>query len=102
MPKDAEERISAGVLKIAAAHPKGLATFNKCRSDIPSHVRLTAGDRAPSSTRPGEPMWHQIVRNIKSHSATEGNYIAEGYLEHVPRVGYRITEAGRVRHNRRP
>lgn len=101
MPKDAEERISAGVLKIAAAHPKGLATFNKCRVDIPGHVRLTAGDLAASGTRPGEPMWHQIVRNIRSHHAVDGNYIAEGYLEHVPRVGYRITAAGRVHHDRR-
>jgi hypothetical protein len=101
MPKDAEERVAAGVLKIAAAHPKGLATFNRCRSDIPSLVRLTAGDLAPSSTRPGEPMWHQIVRNIKSHDSEDSNYIARGYLEHVPRVGYRITPAGQRHHDRK-
>lgn len=100
MPKDAEERIAAGVLKIAAAHPKGLATFNGCRAQIPNVVNLTAADLVPSSKRPGEPMWHQIVRNIKSHHAEDSNYIARGYLEHVPRVGYRITPAGRARHKK--
>jgi hypothetical protein len=101
MSKDAEERISIGVLKIAATHPKGLATFNGCRANIPINVKLTAGDLAASTTRPGEPMWHQIVRNIKSHDKEDNNYIALGYLEHVPRVGYRITEAGR-KHLDRP
>jgi hypothetical protein len=50
-----------------------------------------------SGTRPGEPMWHQIVRNIKSHDAANGNFIERGLLEHIPRVGYRITTAGRAR-----
>lgn len=98
MPKDAEERISRGVLRIAAAHPKGLASYNRCRIELPNIVKLTAADLAPSTTRPGEPMWHQIVRNIKSHDKEENNYIALGYLEHVPKTGYRITAAGRV-HN---
>jgi hypothetical protein len=95
MAKDAEERISRGVLRIAAAHPKGLASFGRCRNEIPNIVNLTAADLAPSQTRPGEPMWHQIVRNIKSHDSEENNYIALGYLVHVPRVGYRITNTGR-------
>jgi hypothetical protein len=41
-------------------------------------------------------MWHQIVRNIKSHDGTEGNFIHEGRLEHVPKVGFRITAAGKT------
>ncbi len=40
-------------------------------------------------------MWHQIVRNIRSHHEAEGNAIAEGWLTHVPRGGYKITDAGR-------
>lgn len=98
MSKDAEARIAPGVLHIAATSKNGVATFNKCRADIPGLVKLTQGDLAPSGTRPGEPMWHQIVRNIKSHDAEDTNYIALGYLEYVPRVGYRITEAGRKHH----
>lgn len=97
MPKDAEDRISKGVLKIADANPKGLASFRRCRIEIPNYVALTAGDSAPSTTRPGEPMWHQIVRNIKSHAGEDSNYITLGYLEHVPRTGYRITSAGRAK-----
>lgn len=100
MSQDAEVRISPGVLHIAATNKSGVATFNKCRADIPGLVKLTKGDLAPSGTRPGEPMWHQIVRNIKSHDREDTNYIALGYLEHVPRVGYRITEAGRKHYER--
>lgn len=96
MVKDAEERVSIGVLKIAAANAKGIATFNKCRSDIPGMVKLTPADLAPSATRPGEPMWHQIVRNIKSHDGEDSNFIKLGRLEHIPRVGYRITAAGKA------
>ena len=94
-----ENKIALGVLKIAAGQPNGLASFRRCRSDIPKHVNLDAADTAPSQTRKGEQMWHQIVRNIKSHAKDEGNYINEGLLEHVPRVGYRITAAGRKRLN---
>lgn len=94
MAKDAEERIARGVLKIAAANQKGVATFSACRAQIPSLVALTSDDLAPSSTRLGEPMWHQIVRNIKSHDSEDSNYIAQGYLEHVPKVGYKITPSG--------
>ena len=96
MPNDSEERISKGVLRIAAANPKGVATFRKCRADIPAVVNLNAAELAPSMTRAGEPMWHQIVRNIKSHDKEASNYIALGRLEHIPRVGYQITAGGRA------
>lgn len=39
-------------------------------------------------------MWQQLVRNIKSHDKSPGNFIADGYLAHVPNVGYRITGLG--------
>lgn len=39
-------------------------------------------------------MWHQLIRNIKSHYNAEGNFIAEGYLKHVPKRGYQVTSAG--------
>ena len=90
-----EHEISAATLRIAGMQANGVATFRRLRSEIPSQISLTAADWEPSTTRNGEPMWHQLVRNIKSHSAIENNYIAEGLLEHVPRVGYRITSTGR-------
>ncbi len=41
-------------------------------------------------------MWHQLVRNIKSHDKVPGNFINEGYLISIPRVGYRISDSGRA------
>jgi hypothetical protein len=91
-----EQDIARGVMIIAAGQPNGIASFNRCRREIPGLVRLNAANNAPSPTRPGEPMWHQIVRNIKSHDIAGTNYIAQGLLVHVPRVGYEITYAGRA------
>lgn len=102
MARAGEDRIAYGVLSIANDHPKGVCSFKAARSEISKRVNLTAGDLAPSQTRPGEPMWHQIVRNIKSHHDVEGNYIQRGLLEHVPRVGYRITNAGRAMFKGKP
>lgn len=90
-----ESKISMGVLRVAASEPNGVATFHKLRKEIPNIVTLTDEDRAASLTRNGEELWEQIMRNIKSHSETEGNIICEGYAEHIPRVGYRITDSGR-------
>ena len=91
----AQERdIALGVMHIAASQPTGLCTFKRARQDIPKYVSLSAANLAPSQTRPGEQMWHQIVRNIKSHDQAFGNFIADGLLVHVPSVGYRVTSAG--------
>ncbi len=90
-----ENDIAEAVLRVAAKQPNGIASFHRLRNEIPTLITLSADDRAPSTTRNGEPMWHQIMRNIKSHHETEGNYIDSGYLEHVPRVGYKITASGR-------
>jgi hypothetical protein len=93
----AQERdIAFGVMSIAGGQQSGICTFRRAFAEIPQHVGLSARNLAASATRPGEPMWHQLVRNIKSHDAASGNFIADGYLEHVPRVGYRITPAGRA------
>jgi hypothetical protein len=102
MARAGEDRIASGVLSIANDHPKGICSYKRARAEIPSRVNLTAGDLAPSQTRRGEPMWHQIVRNIKSHHEVEGNYIQRGLLEHVPKVGYRITDAGRATFKKKP
>jgi hypothetical protein len=92
----AQERdIALGVMQIAASQSNGLCTFKRAYREMPSRVNLSSANLAPSVTRPGEPMWHQIVRNIKSHDQTSGNFIANGLLVHVPRIGYRITDAGR-------
>jgi len=90
----AEERdIAIGVMQIAASRG-GLCTFKRAYQEIPNYVSLSPDNLAASVTRPGEVMWQQLVRNIKSHDKTPGNFIADGLLEHVPNVGYRITVAG--------
>jgi hypothetical protein len=90
----AEERdIAIGVMQIAASHG-GLCTFERAYQEIPDYVNLSPDNLAASVTRPGEVMWQQLVRNIKSHDETPGNFIAVGLLEHVPNVGYRITADG--------
>ena len=85
-----ENDIARGVVQIANANG-GLCTFKRAYREIPNYVLLNAANTAPSATRPGEQMWHQLVRNIKSHDKMPGNFIHEGHLTHVSRVGYRVT-----------
>lgn len=90
-----EVEISEAVLRILAGRVNGEATIAYIKGQIPSLIVLTAGDREQSVTRPNEELWEQLVRNIVSHKATEGNYIAEGYLTAPSRGRLRITDAGR-------
>lgn len=84
-----ENDIALGVVKIAKANG-GLCTFKQAYQQIPNYVTLNAANLAASTIRLGEPMWHQLVRNIKSHDTVPGNFIHDGLLIHVPEVGYRI------------
>jgi hypothetical protein len=84
-----ENDIARGVVQIARMYG-GLCTFKRAYKEIPNYVSLTAANTAPSATRPGEPMWFQLVRNIKSHDTASGNFIQAGHLIHVPHVGYRV------------
>ena len=95
MSSTEEHDIAVAVMKIAAANPSGIATFNQMRADIPSYTRLTSAQKATSSIRSPEPMWHQLFRNIKSHDQAEGNAIYEGWLIHIPSKGYQVTAKGR-------
>lgn len=90
-----EAEFSNVVLLILANSKTGSASFAELIEEIPQHIKLTASDYKQSDTRPNEPIWHQRVRNIKSHKDAEGNYIAEGLLDEIP-SGLRITDAGRA------
>lgn len=94
MPRVTENEVALAVMRIAAGRPNQLCTFNRARNEVPSYVKLSAGDLAQSTTRTNEPMWHQLIRNIKSHHDADGNFINGGLLTHVPRQGYRATKAG--------
>ena len=91
-----EREVAILTVEIAAEQPTGIATYRRLRQEIPLRYNLSAADLEQSVTRPNESMWEQKIRNIKSHFEAEGNFIYEGYLEHVPGVGYRVTNNGRM------
>lgn len=62
----------------------GEATIAELIAEIPNRVALSAEDLAPSTTRPGEAIWEQQVRNITSHKNSPGNAIHDGKLLAIP------------------
>ena len=94
MEKANETDIAFGVLVIAAFQPNGIASFQRLRREIPIHIRLSNFDLAESITRPNEENWIQTLRCIRKNKRLPGNFIYDGYLVHLPRVGYRITPLG--------
>ena len=58
----------------------GEATIAELIEEIPNRVVLSAEDPAPSTTRRGEAVWEQQVRNITSHKGSPGNAIHDGKL----------------------
>lgn len=89
-----EAEISEAVVKILKASKTGEAKISVLKKLVPTVIQLSPDDLVQSDTRPNEPMWEQRLRNIKSHSANEGNFIAEGYLTAPSRGVLRITAAG--------
>ncbi|MBB4211053.1 hypothetical protein [Rhodothalassium salexigens] len=90
-----EREITIGVMRLAAQKPDNFASFTVLYQKLPEIVRLDQEDWEGSDTRNGEPMWYQIVRNIKCHYESEGNAIHLGWLESVPSQGYKLTAKGR-------
>ena len=96
MAKTTERALGRAVMAVLASQPPRYeATVRTLINNVPKHITLTAEDQLPSGTRPGEEMWEQRIRNLKSHDKSEGNVIAEGFVEHVGRGRYRLTAAGR-------
>lgn len=94
MSRATEDDIALCVARIAKGRADKLCTFNRARLEIPTMIALSKGDLEVSIARPGEPMWHQLIRNIKSHDGDDGNWIDRGLLEHVTRRGYCVTPKG--------
>jgi hypothetical protein len=89
-----EEDVARIALEVGSERNDGLVTFDALRLEVPLRYRLSATDMRQSLTRPREKIWEQKIRNIKSHSDVPGNYICEGYLVHVPGIGYQVTSKG--------
>ena len=94
MAKTTEQVLGNAVIKVLLGQPSYEGTVRTLIKNIPTHVKLTPEDEAPSKLRIGESMWEQRVRNLKSHDKTAGNVIAEGYVENVSKGRYRLTKAG--------
>jgi hypothetical protein len=94
MTKTPEVKIGRAVMQVLASEPSGEATVKTLVKRVPEFVKLTDEDRQPSETRAHEEIWEQRVRNLKSHDKTPGNVIAEGYVAHVGRGRYKLTDTG--------
>lgn len=94
--RTSEPEIAKAVLRILAETHHGEATINHIKKRIPDFVKLTEGDQKQSDTRKNEEVWEQIVRNIVSHKAAEGNIVAEGFVTCPSRGRMRLTDAGRL------
>lgn len=89
-----EEEVAIAVGILASRRTSKTVTFDSIREELPDVIELSSNDKTMSKTRPNEPMWHQIFRNIRSHFEDEGNFIFEGFLEHIPETGYKVTKEG--------
>jgi hypothetical protein len=96
MAKTTEPKLGLAVMQALARQPKREAIVRTLIREVPKYVTLTAEDQEPSITRDGEEMWEQRVRNLKSHDKVSGNVIAEGFVEHIGRGRYRLTDAGEL------
>ena len=95
MAMTSEPELGRAVMQVLASQPNHEATVRTLIKNIPDHITLTAEDQTQSTTRPGEEMWEQRVRNLKSHDKADGNVIGAGFVRQVSRGTYRLTYAGR-------
>jgi hypothetical protein len=79
-----EAEIADVVEAILRERPDHKATIAELIKEIPERIELSATDLAQSPTRPNEPLWHQRVRNIRSHKHSRGNAIHDGRLIAIP------------------
>lgn len=92
-----ENVIAIAVMRIAAENPNGICSYKEGRRKIPLMIALTSDDLSASPSQ-GVPKWIQRLRNIQSNSDGKDastNFIKHGFLTHVKRIGYQITDKGR-------
>jgi hypothetical protein len=94
MAKVSERALGSAVMQVLSTQDHGEATVRTLIRNVPSYIKLTAADTKESTTRPGEKLWEQRVRNQKSHDTVEGNVISQGFVERVGRGRYRLTKSG--------
>ncbi len=81
------------MLRIAAKMPNRRATTEQFIGAIPDLHQLSRLDLQRSKTRPLQPRWHQIVRNVISHRSLPAGPFATGLAERTP-DGLAVTRKG--------
>jgi hypothetical protein len=81
------------VLKIAALMPHRSATTEDLIARAPEFFSPSELDLRPSRTRPLQPQWHQIIRNVISHRHLPNGPFALGLAERT-REGLSVTNRG--------
>lgn len=81
------------VLKIAAGMPDRRATTEQLIDNAAQLFSPTEIDLIQSRSRPNQPQWHQIIRNVISHRASLYGPFSQGYAERI-RGGLSVTKAG--------
>ena len=94
MAKTPERKLGMAVMQVLASRSDHKAHVRTLIKHVPDYVSLTEDDRKQSETRPHEEVWEQRVRNLKSHDKSEGNVINDGYVKHIGRGMYQLTDGG--------
>jgi len=89
--REPEARLLA--LKIAACMAERRATTQELIEQAPRFFTPSPIDLQQSSTRPLQPQWHQIIRNVISHRSSPRGPFEQGYAERT-KDGLLVTEAG--------
>lgn len=89
--REPEARLLA--LKIAAGMPDRRASTQQLIDSASKFFAPSPNDLQPSSTRPLQPQWHQIIRNVISHRGSPHGPFHLGYAERTEN-GLAVTEAG--------
>lgn len=89
-----ENEIAEAVAKFLATVPNHRASIRSIKDNVPKFIQLTDDDQQISTTRSGEQLWEQQVRNIVSHRKDViGNWVFEGRLAYDPNF-LSLTEKG--------
>ena len=89
-----EQEMALFVMMLLGKTEDGCLSLDQLRAQIEPSGLLTEEDKVLSQSRPAEPKWHQILRNINCNKETGNNFIHAGRLEHMHGGGYCLTEEG--------
>ena len=89
--REPEARILA--LKIASINSRRTASTEQIKKQVVDYFPLTKIDLEPSTTRPREEMWQQIIGNVISHRDTPNGPFVKGYAVRT-RDGLTVTDKG--------